>query len=110
MMQDEILRRARSTSRSSPPRRPAGLLHRWGCVTYEVNDEAVEVIVPDAPAERQGGRELLRGVKTRVGVAGNSDLQAERDFWHPVGCPILCLHAAKRSICRAGPSFGTPHA
>ena len=23
------------------------------------------------------------GVKTRVGVAGNSDLQAERDFWHP---------------------------
>ncbi len=31
---------------------------RWGCVTYEVNDEAVEVIVPDAPAERQGRREL----------------------------------------------------
>jgi len=31
---------------------------RWGCVTYEVNDEAIEVIVPDAPAERQGRREL----------------------------------------------------
>src|SRR6266496_4883475 len=23
------------------------------------------------------------GVKTRVRVAGNTDLQAERDFWHP---------------------------
>ena len=32
--------------------------HRWGCVTYEVNDEAIEVIVSDAPAERQGRREL----------------------------------------------------
>ncbi len=31
--------------------------HRWGCVTYEVNDDAIEVIVPDAPAESQG-REL----------------------------------------------------
>jgi hypothetical protein len=33
-------------------------LHRWGCVTYEVNDGAIEVIVPDALAERQGRREL----------------------------------------------------
>jgi hypothetical protein len=33
-------------------------LHRWGCVTYEVSDGAIEVIVPDAPAERQGRREL----------------------------------------------------
>ena len=32
--------------------------HRWGCVTYEVNDGALEVIVPDAPGERQGRREL----------------------------------------------------
>jgi hypothetical protein len=32
--------------------------HRWGCVTYEVRDDALEVIVPDAPAERQGRREL----------------------------------------------------
>jgi hypothetical protein len=32
--------------------------HRWGCVTYEVNDEAIEVIVSDAPAERRGRREL----------------------------------------------------
>jgi len=31
---------------------------RWGCVTYELNDDAIEVIVPDAPAERQGRREL----------------------------------------------------
>lgn len=29
-------------------------LHRWGCVTYEVIDGAIEVIVSDAPAERQG--------------------------------------------------------
>ena len=28
--------------------------HRWGCVTYEVGDDTLEVIVPDAPAERQG--------------------------------------------------------
>ncbi len=33
-------------------------MHRWGCVTYEVNDDAIEVIVPDAPVERQGRREL----------------------------------------------------
>jgi hypothetical protein len=30
----------------------------WGCVTYEVSDDALEVIVPDALAERQGRREL----------------------------------------------------
>src|SRR5438876_8166340 len=29
-------------------------LHRWGFVTYEVSGGAIEVIVPDAPAERQG--------------------------------------------------------
>ncbi len=23
-------------------------LHRWGCVTYEANDDVIEVIVPDA--------------------------------------------------------------
>jgi len=27
-------------------------------VTYEVNDDAIEVIVPDAAGERQGRREL----------------------------------------------------
>ena len=32
--------------------------HRWGCVTYEVNDDMIEVIVPDASGERQGRREL----------------------------------------------------
>jgi hypothetical protein len=32
--------------------------HRCGCVTYEVNDDAIEVVVPDAPAERQARREL----------------------------------------------------
>jgi len=32
--------------------------HRWGCVTYEINDDAIEVIVPDAAGERQGRREL----------------------------------------------------
>jgi hypothetical protein len=32
--------------------------HRWGCVTYEVSDDAIEVIVPDAPGQRQGRREL----------------------------------------------------
>jgi hypothetical protein len=32
--------------------------HRWGCVTYEVNDDAIEVIVPVAAGERQGRREL----------------------------------------------------
>jgi hypothetical protein len=33
-------------------------LHRWGCVTYEVSDDVIEVIVPDAAGERQGRREL----------------------------------------------------
>jgi hypothetical protein len=33
-------------------------VHRWGCVTYEVNDDTIEVIVPDAAGERQGRREL----------------------------------------------------
>jgi hypothetical protein len=28
--------------------------HRWGCVTYEVSDDAIEVIVPDAAGARQG--------------------------------------------------------
>ena len=32
--------------------------HRWGCVTYEANDDVIEVIVPDARGERQGRREL----------------------------------------------------
>jgi hypothetical protein len=32
-------------------------LQRWGCVTYEVTDDTIEVIVPDGP-ERQGRREL----------------------------------------------------
>ena len=32
--------------------------HRWGCVTYEVKGDAIEVIVPDAAGERQGRREL----------------------------------------------------
>ncbi len=32
--------------------------HRWGCVTFEVNGDAIEVIVPDAAGERQGRREL----------------------------------------------------
>jgi len=31
-------------------------LHRWGCVTYEVIDGAIEVIVTDAPAERRRRR------------------------------------------------------
>jgi hypothetical protein len=32
--------------------------HRWGCVTYEVNGEAIEVILPDAACERQERHEL----------------------------------------------------
>ncbi len=37
---------------------------RWGCVTYELNDGAIEVIVPDAPTERQGRRELQLYLET----------------------------------------------
>jgi hypothetical protein len=32
--------------------------YRWGCVAYVVEDDAIEVIVPDAPGEGQGRREL----------------------------------------------------
>jgi hypothetical protein len=39
----------------------------------------------------------LWGVKTRVGVAGNSDLQAERDFWHPTGQRLRLAHLAHRA-------------
>jgi hypothetical protein len=39
-------------------------LHRWGCVTYEVDDGTIEVIVSDARAERQGRRELDLYVET----------------------------------------------
>jgi hypothetical protein len=37
---------------------------RWGCVTDEVGDDTLEVIVPDAPAERQGRRELRLYLET----------------------------------------------
>jgi hypothetical protein len=33
-------------------------LHRWGCVTYEVNDDAIEVIAPDVAGESEARREL----------------------------------------------------
>jgi hypothetical protein len=39
-------------------------LHRWGCVTYVVEDGVIEVIVPDASDERQGRRELDLYLKT----------------------------------------------
>jgi hypothetical protein len=58
MMQGETVSRARSTTPSRPPRRPTGFLPPRGCVTYEVNDDTIEVIVTDAPTERQGRREL----------------------------------------------------
>jgi len=32
--------------------------HRWGFVTYDVNGDAIEVIVPNAAGVRQGRREL----------------------------------------------------
>jgi len=32
--------------------------HRWGCVTYVIEDDVIEVLVPDASGERQGRREL----------------------------------------------------
>jgi len=37
---------------------------RWGCVTYEVGEGAIEVIVPDAAGERQGRRELQLYLET----------------------------------------------
>ncbi len=39
-------------------------LHRWGCVTYEVKDGVIEVIIPDAPGERKGRRELRLYLET----------------------------------------------
>jgi hypothetical protein len=58
MIQGQTLRRARSTPRSGPPRRSTGLLPPLGLRYLEANDDAIEVIVPDAPAEHQGRREL----------------------------------------------------
>ena len=39
-------------------------LDRWGCVTYEVNDDVIEVIVPGAPGVRQGRREFYLYLET----------------------------------------------
>lgn len=33
-------------------------LERWGCVTYVVEDDVIEVLVPDASGEHQERREL----------------------------------------------------
>ncbi len=54
MMQGETPGCARSTSRSSLRADLRDFFHRWGCVTYELSDDAIEVIVPDAPGESQG--------------------------------------------------------
>jgi len=32
--------------------------HLWGCVTYLIEDEVIEVLVPDASGEHQERREL----------------------------------------------------
>jgi hypothetical protein len=37
---------------------------RWGCVTYEVGEAAIEVIVPDVAGERQRRRELQLYLET----------------------------------------------
>ncbi len=37
---------------------------RWGCVTYVVDDDVIEVIVPDASGERQARRELQLYLET----------------------------------------------
>jgi hypothetical protein len=57
-MQGETLRRA-FDSPIQPSAPSYGIsCTRWGCVAYEVNDDTIEVVVPDAPAERQGRWEL----------------------------------------------------
>ncbi len=38
--------------------------HRWGCVTYQVKDDVIEVIVPDAPGAQQARRELQLYLET----------------------------------------------
>jgi hypothetical protein len=66
-------------------------LHQWGCVTYEVSDGAIEVIVPDAPAKRQGRRELDLYLETwrahhpgpRAGTARPKAGMAYTRSWRP---------------------------
>ncbi len=38
--------------------------HRWGCVTYVVKADVIEVIVPDASGYRQGRREVQLYLET----------------------------------------------
>jgi hypothetical protein len=52
------------TPRSSAPGRPARLLPPLGCVTYEVGEAAIEVIVTDVAGERQRRRELQLYLET----------------------------------------------
>jgi hypothetical protein len=37
---------------------------RWGCFTYEVSDDVIDVIVPDAAGAREGRRELRLYLET----------------------------------------------
>jgi hypothetical protein len=64
---------------------PAGVVVRKGHVGPHFGEPGVAAFHGPLPVTLNSYRGSLWGVKTRVGVAGNSDLQAERDFWHPAG-------------------------
>jgi hypothetical protein len=80
--------------------------HRWGCVTYEVNDGALEVIVPDAPGERQGAASSTftsrpGGETTRASSWSSSTDPSESRLsqWTPLARPHrrTSLYAQTRS-------------
>jgi hypothetical protein len=75
MMEGETPRRAR---RLPDPALRADLrdfLHRWGCATYEVNDDTVEVIIPYVPAERQGAASSISTLRPGAHITRGLELE-----------------------------------
>ncbi len=77
-----------------------GVFHRWGCVTYEVSDDAVEVIVPDAPAERQGRCELRLYLETWRAHHPGLELELlDGSEWIALESTLHALPDRRTSLC-----------
>ena len=53
--------------------------HRWGFVTYEVNGDTIEVIVPDAAGERQGRASSTSTSRSGEDITRVSSLSSSTD-------------------------------
>jgi len=48
---------------------------RWGCTTYKLSDTTIEVVVLDAPSEREGRKEA--GLYLHTWLASHPGVEAE---------------------------------